>query len=120
MKTLETKYVVAQSKEENDGYRLIIQTGSVHLVARIRTFSTQPKGEESRREFLSHMLNPLYFCKARGYRLYTCLYAALDPVSDEYINDHIDEVRDVLQEMADFYVEQLSEGSLRNIRDVPV
>ena len=117
MKILETNYVVAKSKEESDGQHLVIQTDGLHLVSRIRFFSRQAKGEESRREFLGHMLNPLYFCKARGYRIYTCLYAALDPVSDEYINEHIDEVRVILQEMADFYVSQLSEGMQRNFRD---
>lgn len=118
MKTIGVDFVTAKNKDLNNGQHMVIQTNDMQLVGFVRTFSKDARGEEGRRKYLESKLDPCFFAKAVGYRVYISLYASL---ADEYTQEEIlsckHEIHNTLQQMAQFYAENMTEGMRRHFSD---
>lgn len=117
MKSIGVKYIRASHKDVNNGQHLVIQTDWMQLVGCVRFFSRNDRGEEGRKAYLASKVDPHFFAKANGYRVYVSLYGALKPVSEEEVQEYKETIHEYLQEMAQFYAEQMTEGMRREYAD---
>lgn len=119
MKTIGVKYLRAKNKEVADGLDLVVQTDGMQLVGVARLFSKTERGEECRQQYLADKTDPCFFAKAVGYRVYISLYSTL---ADEYSQKEVQrekyEIHRYLQEMAQFYAENMTEGMRRQYSDI--
>ena len=118
MKTIGVKYLRAKNKEVANGLDLVIQTDGMQLVGVARLFSRTDRGEEGRKMYLEDKTEPYFFAKAVGYRVYISLYSTLaDYYSQEEVMENKYEIHHYLQEMAQFYAENMTEGMRRQFAD---
>ena len=118
MKTIGVKYLRAKNKEVANGLDLVIQTDGMQLVGVARLFSRTDRGEEGRRMYLEDKTEPYFFAKAVGYRVYISLYSTLaDYYTQEEVRENKYEIHHYLQEMAQFYAENMTEGMRRQYAD---
>lgn len=110
MKGIGVRYIKAQNKDVLDNHHLVIQTGWMQLVGSIHMFSRTSAGENKRLDYLAGEKESCFFAKAMGYRIYISLHSALKPVSDEELAYYKNNIHEYLQEMVDFYTENMSEG----------
>lgn len=119
MKTIGVKYVRAKNKGVADGLDLVVQTGGMQLVGVARLFSKTDRGEECRRQYLAGKTDPCFFAKAVGYRVYISLYGTLaDKYSQKEVMQKKHEIHRILQEMAQYYAESVTEGMRRHYSDI--
>ena len=118
MKTIGVKYLRAKNKEVANGLDLVIQTDGMQLVGVARLFSRTDRGEEGRKMYLEDKTEPYFFAKAVGYRVYISLHSTLaDYYSQEEVMENKYEIHHYLQEMAQFYAENMTEGMRRQFAD---
>lgn len=117
MKKLEARYVKAQNRDIFNNSDLVVQTGWMQLVGTVRVFKRNPDNETRRKNYLTSKTDPHFFAKAKGYRVYISLYSALNPVSQDEVLAHKETIHEYLQEMAEFYVTNMSEGDKRRYAD---
>ena len=118
MKTIGVNFVTAKNKDLNNGQHMVIQTNDMQLVGFIRTFSKDTRGEEGRRKYLESKSDPCFFAKAIGYRVFISLYASLaDEYTQEEIMENKYEIHHTLQQMAQFYAENMTDGMRRHFAD---
>lgn len=110
MKGIGVRYIKAQNKDVLDNHHLVIQTGWMQLVGCIHMFSHTSSGKARRLEYLASETEPYFFAKAKGYHIYISLYSSLKPISDEELTCYKNTIHKYLQEMVDFYTENMSEG----------
>lgn len=118
MKTIEVKYLRAKNKDVAGGLDLVVQTGWMQLVGVARLFSRNERGEEGRRQYLASKSDPCFFAKASGYRIYISLHSSLMEVSQKEVMQNKYEIHRCLQEMAQFYAENITDGMRRQFADV--
>lgn len=119
MKTIGVKYLRAKNKEVADGLDLVIQTEGMQLVGVARLFSKTERGEECRQQYLADKTDPCFFAKAVGYRVYISLHSSLcDHYTQREIQEEKYEIHRYLQEMAQFYAENMTEGMRRQYSDI--
>lgn len=117
MKAIGVKYVRAKHKELNNGQDMVIQTGWMQLVGMVRTFSKDERGEEGRKMYLASKNDPYFFAKANGYRVYISLYSALNHIPEKEVQANKEAIHEYLQEMAQFYAENMTDGMRRHFAD---
>lgn len=117
MKAIGVKYLRARNKELNNGQDMVIQTEWMQLVGMVRTFSKDARGEEGRKMYLATKDAPHFFAKANGYRVYISLYGALSHIPEKEVQANKKAIHDYLQEMAQFYAENMPEGMRRHFAD---
>lgn len=118
MKTIGVKYIRAKHKDVANGLDLVIQTDGMQLVGVARLFSRTDRGEEGRRAYLADKADPCFFAKAVGYRVYISLHSTLaDQYSQREVQELKYEIHGYLQEMAQFYAENMTEGMRRQFAD---
>lgn len=110
MKGIGVKYIKAQNKDILDSHHLVIQTEWMQLVGCIHMFPRTSAGENRRLDYLADETESCFFAKAKGYRIYISLCSALKPVSDEELIYYKNTIHEYLQEMVEFYTENMSEG----------
>lgn len=117
MKAIGIKYLRAKNKELNNGQDMVIQTECMQLVGMVRTFSKDARGEEGRKMYLASKDDPHFFAKANGYRVYISLYGALSHIPEKEVQANKEAIHEYLQEMAQFYAENMTEGMRRHFAD---
>lgn len=114
MKTIGVKYLRGKNKDVADGLDLVVQTEGMQLVGVARLFSRTDRGEEGRRMYLEDKTEPYFFAKAIGYRVYISLHSTLaDYYTQKEVMENKYEIHQYLQEMAQFYAENMTEGMRR-------
>lgn len=117
MKELGVRYVKAQHQDIFNNSDLIVQIGWMQLVGTVRLFKRNPDNEIRRKNYLTSKTDPHFFAKAKGYRVYVSLYSALSPVSQNEVLAFKETIHEYLQEMAEFYITNMSEGDKRRYAD---
>lgn len=118
MKTIGVKYLRAKNKEVAEGLDLVIQTDGMQLVGVARLFSRTDRGEEGRRQYLEDKIDPCFFAKAVGYRVYISLHSSLcDHYTQREVHEAKYDIHRHLQEMAQFYAENMTDGMRRQFAD---
>ena len=117
MKAIGVKYVRAKNKDLNNGQDMVIQTDWMQLVGMVRTFSKDARGEEGQKMYLASKDDPHFFAKANGYRVYISLYGALSHIPEKEVQANKEAIHEYLQEMAQFYAENMTEGMRRHFAD---
>lgn len=118
MKNIGVTYVRAKNKDVAGGLDLVIQTDWLQLVGVARLFSRTDRGEQGRLQYLADKDDPCFFAKATGYRVYISLHSTLlDDLKQKEVMENKYEIHKVLQEMAQFYAENMTEGMRRQFAD---
>lgn len=117
MKELGVSYVKAQNQDVFNNSDLVVQIGWMQLVGTVRLFKRNSDNETRRKNYLTSKTDPHFFAKAKGYRVYISLHSALNPVPQEEVLRHKEAIHEHLQEMAEFYVSNMSEGDKRRYAD---
>lgn len=61
--------------------------------------------------------DPHFFAKANGYRVYISLYGALGHIPQKEVQANKEVIHEYLQEMAQFYAENMTDGMRRHFAD---
>lgn len=118
MKNIGVPYVRAKNKDVANGLDLVIQTNWFQLVGVARLFSRTKRGEEGRQQYLANKIDPCFFAKAAGYRVYISLHSTLlEDLTQQEVMENKYEIHKCLQEMAQFYAENMTEGMRRQYAD---
>lgn len=117
MKAIGVEFLRAKNKDINNGQDLVVQTIGLQLVGTVRTFSKDARGEEGRRMYLESKTDPHFFAKANGYRVYISLHSSLEGLSQRFVNENKELIHECLQDMAQFYAENMTEGMRRHFAE---
>lgn len=117
MKRIEQVYIRAKHPEVNGGQDMVLQTVGMKLLGGVRFFNPDEKGEAQRRKFIETRDNPYHWAKANGYRVYVQLCGGLRSIYPAEMHDLREEIHTTLQEMAQFYAEQMTDGMKRHYAD---
>lgn len=121
MKKLSSRYIVGKHKLA-DGRRVdvVIMTEWPFLVVGQRTFMRDKRQSEmARLEWVEHSTDYHMQGKARGYRVYTHPFCALEELDEREVPDWKDFLFRSLCEMADFYAAQMTDAQRAHYRDLP-
>ena len=112
-----TQYIrtVSNAVDYVDG-TCMIQSFGLRLIASIRMFLPTIAGEEHRIAFLEGT-DPNCYAKARGYRIYAKLEGSFRRITPEEEEANRDEIRAILADMVEEYVESISDGMRRQHLD---
>lgn len=117
MKRIIEPFVRIKNNNVEEGHYMILQTSGYQFVAGVSIFSRHPRGEYGRKIFLSNRENPYFVAKAKGLRIYTWLYGALQYISPEEREKQKEQIHQILYEMAEFYASEITDGMRRQYAD---